>query len=60
MSSSLVAHVPASPNQRGNPLIDGRGSRRRMRGRSDVVERIGVQEQGAAMLVGRRITLLFH
>jgi hypothetical protein len=34
----------------GNPLIDGRGNRRRMRGRSDVVEYCGVQHQGATMI----------
>ena len=38
----------------GSPMIGGRGSRRRMRGRSDVVERCGVQDQGVSMLVGRR------
>ena len=32
------------------PWIDGRGGRRRMRGRLDVVERDGVQRQGAAMV----------
>ena len=34
----------------GNPLIDGRGNRRRMRGRSDVVVYCGVQDQGATMI----------
>ena len=33
-----------------NPLIDGRGGRRRMRGRLDVVERGGVQRQGATFV----------
>jgi hypothetical protein len=37
--------------KRWNLLIDGRGSRRRMRGRLDVVERDGVQGQGAMLVV---------
>jgi hypothetical protein len=37
----------------GNPSIDGLGSRRRMRGRSDVVERCGVQEQADMLVSGR-------
>ena len=34
-----------------NPLIDGRGSRRHMRGRLDMVQRSGVQRRWAYMLV---------
>jgi hypothetical protein len=40
----------------GNPLIDGCGNRRRMRGRLDMVERDGVQREGAAIVCWKEST----
>ena len=58
-SLPLLRKKHLSPGSKdGNPLIDGRGSRRRMRGRLDVVER---ERQGqGSIFVCRRVPLRIY
>jgi hypothetical protein len=47
-----------STGKDGNPLIDGRGSRRRMRGRLDVVE--SERQAQESIFACRRVTLRIY